>query len=163
MTKLTQLDSGSMLCLDSMNYLLGPDQLTLPYLGDPSALLCVSIDNSMIGFLEHTSYGRLVNKVLHSALIGDSHFLLRYGTAAIVKALGLVHSFLKSITLPTKHIVGVGAITTGSAFEAPHEWVRSAGSPHAIELGRVPDRFEGNLRYTNRVSRWAFRRIGEAL
>lgn len=85
---------------------------------------------------ERTAFSLLADHVLNRALVGDRHSLLGDGTAAIVEALGLVHRALERVALPTKHVVGVGAVAV--AFEAPHERVRGAGRPHAVELAGVP-------------------------
>lgn len=38
-----------------------------------------------------------------------------------------------------------------AALEAPHERVRLARRPHAVELGRVPRRLEGHLGYADAI------------
>jgi hypothetical protein len=110
---------------------------------------------------KRTSINWLANHVLNGALVGSSHWLLRDGTAAIVEALGFVHSTLKGIAFPAKHIIGMS--TSSTALEAPHKRIRRPRSPQAVELGRIPDCLEGDLGHTDRVRGWAFTGICEAV
>jgi hypothetical protein len=113
------------------------------------------------GDLKRTSFSCLADHVLDSALAGNVHRLLLDNATAIVEAFGLIHGALERITLPAEQVIGVRAITI--TLETPYEGVRSARSPHAVELARVPDGLEGNLRHADRVRSWALRGICEAL
>jgi hypothetical protein len=99
-------------------------------------------------FLEPT-FDRLANKVLDSALARRSHVLLLDRTAAVVEALRLVHSALQGVSFPSKHVISVRTVRI--PLEAPHERIGRARRPHAVESGRVPDRFVCDLRHANRV------------
>jgi len=72
-----------------------------------------------------TSIDILSDHVLNGTLVGNRHILLRDGSAAIVEALGLIHSKRKCVPFPPKHIIGVcskPAIT----LKTPDERVRVA-------------------------------------
>jgi hypothetical protein len=109
----------------------------------------------VLGFSRHTSISLLADEVLDSAPVRHIHLLFLDGSTAIIEALGLIHSLLQSITLPSEHVIGVGTIASGTAFKAPHEWVGTARRPHAIELGRIPDSLEGHLGHTDWMRRGA--------
>jgi hypothetical protein len=105
----------------------------------------------------------LANEVLDSTFVRNIHLLLLNGAAAIVEALRLVHGLLQSIALPSEHVIGVGTVSGGTAFKAPHEWVGTAGRPHAVELGCIPDGLKGHLWHADWVRGWALGRVGETL
>lgn len=71
----------------------------------------------------HTSVYLLADKVLDSALVGSSHWLLSDGAAAIVEALGLIHGPLERVALPSEHVIRMGTIALGSLV-APDEGIR---------------------------------------
>jgi hypothetical protein len=53
------------------------------------------------------------------------------------------------------------SVACRAAFKAPYEGVRAARRPHAVELARVPDGLECDLRDADGVGGRAFGRVGE--
>ena len=106
-----------------------------------------------------TASSVFANEILDGAFARLGHGLLLQNTTPIVEAFRLIHGPLQGIALPAEHVIGMGA--EPRAFVAPHEWVLSAGWPHAVELGGVPDSFEGDLRHPDGVGRRALGRVGE--
>lgn len=90
-----------------------------------------------------TSVCLLLNRLLNGALVRNAHLLLCDGTASIIEAFGLVHSALKRVALPSKHVIGVSA--SCGALEAPYVGVGCSRGPHAVEFRRVPNSFESDL------------------
>ena len=66
-----------------------------------------------------------------------------------------VHGALKRITLPAKHVVGVGAVALGT-LEAEHERVGAVLRPHVLELRGIPEGLVSYLWHADRVGRWAW-------
>jgi len=98
--------------------------------------MSVSKDSAKADRHPLTSIDLLTNHVLDGAFVRISHRLLLDGATAVIKALRLIHCALERVSLPSKHVIGVGTIAV--AFEAPHEWIGSTCWPHAVELARIP-------------------------
>jgi hypothetical protein len=113
--------------------------------------------------LRLTSIDVLADHILDGALVRRGHGLLLDGAAAIIEALGLVHGTLKSIALPAEQIIAVSAVAAGVGAKAPHERVRVARLPHAVELAGIPSDLKGDLRHADRVGFRASGRVVEVI
>jgi hypothetical protein len=58
-----------------------------------------------------TSVSGFADEVLDSTFVRDTHLLFLDGSTPIVKALGLIHGLLERIAFPSKHVIGVRAVT----------------------------------------------------
>lgn len=113
----------------------------------------------MLGSL--TSVNRLIDGSLNGTLICSRHRLLRDRTAAIIEAFRLVHSSLKSITFPTKHIIGMRA--SRNSLKAPNVRVLGTRCPHVVELAGIPHGFEGYLWHADWMRWGTCGSVGEAV
>lgn len=73
----------------------------------------------------------------------------------------VVHRTLQTISLPSKDIVRMGAVSLAIRV-APDEWLRAIFRPHVGEHGRVPHCLVSELRHLDGMRCWAWTGRSEA-